>query len=62
MRFYEPYLGDVRYRTFFAFLPVRIGKETRWLEKVKVREVYSYDYYNKFYYWDRTRFDPVDSK
>lgn len=38
MRFIRPSEGERRTSTWFAFLPVTIGKETRWLEKVAVRQ------------------------
>lgn len=41
MRFQlEPYPepGDTRIRSFFAFLPISIGMEGRWLEKVTILE------------------------
>lgn len=41
MRFYHhrPIAGETRTKSIFAFLPIRIGRETRWLEKVKVFQV-----------------------
>ncbi len=41
MRFYHhprPLDGTRRQRRFFAFLPITIGSETRWLEFVTVEE------------------------
>jgi hypothetical protein len=35
-----PKHADTRTREWFAWLPVTIGRETRWLERVKVLEVY----------------------
>lgn len=58
MRWMRPEVLDVRYRTFFALFPVTIGRETRWLETVRVREVYKYfDYYSS-YGWSMTDFEP----
>lgn len=37
-------VGQLKVKTFFALLPVTIDNETRWLEKVSVRYVYSIDY------------------
>lgn len=43
--------GDIRVRSFFAFFPVtickfresvRVSEETRWLERVKVRQQFSH--------------------
>lgn len=46
MRFYkdEPKPGDVRTKSFFAFLPVKCGNETRWLEWVRVEQTAIRDY------------------
>lgn len=35
-----PRRGDIRYKVFFAWWPIRIELETRWLEKVSVRQIY----------------------
>ena len=35
-----PKIGDIRVRSWFAFFPVHIGNEVRWLERVTVREQY----------------------
>lgn len=43
MRFkHKPYPkhGDIRYNVFFAWLPITIGLETRWLERVSVKQEY----------------------
>lgn len=32
-------VGDERVITSFLILPVKIGNETRWLEKAKIRQV-----------------------
>lgn len=42
MRFIKiyPKHGDYRIKKFFAWLPVTIGLETRWLEKVTIRQQY----------------------
>lgn len=36
----KPPHGFVRLKTWFAYLPVRIGKECRWLEQVTVSQRY----------------------
>jgi len=36
-----PYPGDKRVRKYFAFWPVRINREIRWLEKVEIRQEYT---------------------
>lgn len=38
---YPPSLGEGRVKSWFALLPVRIGYETRWLERVTVRQEYA---------------------
>ena len=35
-----PKHGDIRYKVFFAWLPITIGLETRWLEKVSIKQIY----------------------
>ena len=55
MRWYAPRDGDKEIKTWFAFLPVTIAGETRWLEKVTV----VYEYVGLFKAW-KQRF--ADSK
>jgi hypothetical protein len=43
-------------RKWFAFLPVFINGETRWLEYVKVRGYYYLNFYNDKWYWISTDF------
>ena len=40
MRWTRPETGEKRQRTFWALFPVRIGLETRWLERVTVEYLY----------------------
>ena len=40
MRYVKPEIGTERAVKFFAMLPVTIGRETRWLERVKVKQRY----------------------
>lgn len=35
-----PSLGTIEIRSWFAWMPVTIGLETRWLEKVRVQRRY----------------------
>lgn len=37
MRWYFPEHCERRTTSYFAFLPVRIDREVRWLERVRVR-------------------------
>lgn len=39
-----PEHGDVRYIKRFLFLPLTIGNETRWLERVEIRQVFYENY------------------
>ncbi len=40
MRIYHPMIGETRVKTRFLFLPVRIGDQTRWLERATWEEGY----------------------
>lgn len=40
MRIMHPSAGSVRYKKKFLLLPVRIGNETRWLERAVIRQTY----------------------
>lgn len=52
-----PKEGEERVKVFFAFLPVTIGRENRWLERVAVTQVYE----NRYGYsqWRNMRFDDL---
>ena len=58
----ESNVGDERVISSFLILPVKIGNETRWLEKVKIRQVLkaSYTFEGGFVhlkkYWDDVEF------
>jgi len=49
----QPVVGDTRTISKFAFLPIRIENEIRWLERVKIKQQYvlgsikfsAYDYW-----------------
>lgn len=64
MRFVNPKEFDERCRAFFALLPVTIDCETRWLEVVRVREVYKkvYFYGGWSFGWHMTNFEPLHKK
>jgi hypothetical protein len=49
MRWFKPYHGNRKIKTWFAFLPVTIDGETRWMEKVTV--LYFYNEYIEV--WNR---------
>lgn len=40
MRWYKPRYRDTKIVTKFAFFPITIGRETRWLEKVTIKMEY----------------------
>lgn len=50
--------GDTRTETWFAIFPVRISRETRWLEQVTVE--YEYRFYgggwSPCYKWQKNKF------
>lgn len=40
MRWNTPEIGDERVRSGITIIPMKIGDETRWMERVKWREEY----------------------
>lgn len=54
----QPSIGDIRVKTKFAFLPVYLKGEARWLEKVMVRQQYNNYRYGLEYFesWDDIEF------
>lgn len=48
MRWYEHETGDKKIKRKFALFPIKIGKETRWLEWVTIQ----YEFYNNSMYYD----------
>jgi len=40
MRFKSPEIGSERILSCFAFMPITIGNECRWLENIKVLQKY----------------------
>lgn len=54
----SPKHGDIRYKVFFAWLPVRIGLETRWLERVSVKQLfYKSDHDRRCSFWFNKAFE-----
>lgn len=51
MRFGSKYELDRTEKTFFAWFPVTIKKETRWLEKITVRGSYEVSCFTGTLYW-----------
>jgi len=41
MKFVQPYYGGKRTKCGFLWLPLKIGRETRWLEFARWEEQYS---------------------
>lgn len=58
----EPRDGAVRIKTWFALLPVSIYDETRWLERVSVRQVYSESYSESYFSGWRNREFVIETK
>lgn len=61
MRFDKYDLGTTRIKTWFALFPVTIkyGSETRWLEKVTVKQKWvrnKYAILSSEYYWENIEF------
>lgn len=59
MRFYhkkEPELGDYKIIKKFAWFPITIDYETRWLEKVEYikeyRKMLAFDDFGSYFYFD----------
>lgn len=42
MRFKANVVGDRRMHHWFAFLPVTVGRESRWLETISAEQEYRY--------------------
>lgn len=55
-----PERGDTREISYFAILPVTIDGETRWFEKVKIKQTYCYSMGSledgDTYYWSNDKF------
>ncbi len=51
MRWVRPEHGDIRVRRMFAFFPMTIGRETRWLEWVRCKERYEESYDSGWRVW-----------
>ena len=49
--------GDVKYETYFAWMPITIGYERRWLEEVTIKYIYK-EYPNKWHFkgWNPIEF------
>jgi len=47
---------EIIVREWFAFFPIQIDRETRWLEFVKVRGYYWFSYDTCSWYWQNLEF------
>lgn len=56
MRWYKPCYGKARTIKRFAFLPIAIGCEVRWLEMVTIQQTYSGISEFDTLYWKNERF------
>lgn len=41
MRYFRPCIGDKRTITYFAWFPIELAREVRWLERVSVCQEYA---------------------
>ena len=53
MRWFKPECGDERIITKFAWLPIRIANEVRWLETVHIRQVHAVRYWHDHEFVDK---------
>ena len=59
----DPKHGEARLYTRFAWFPVTIGYESRWLEKVTTKQTYRLQYNDEYmgkYYWEDDNFEEVE--
>ena len=48
--------GDIRIIKRFAFLPIKIGDETKWGKICFIKQYYDYDYSDGYCYWRNIKF------
>lgn len=51
----KPLMHDIRYKVFFAFIPIRIHSEVRWLETVFVKQEYTGLYWRNVAFLDENK-------
>jgi len=58
MRWIMAQEGDSRIKSWFAIVPVEIGNEVRWFERVSVKQVYNKSIYGGrvVFYWADVEF------
>lgn len=59
MRWTNPKEGDIRIKKQFAFFPVRVKEEWRWLENVTIEQKYCWGLYG--HSWFNTEFIDNDT-
>jgi hypothetical protein len=55
----SPKVGDKRITSYFAFLPITVDNEIRWLENVTIEEEFTKDDelpHPMFHMWEKIRF------
>lgn len=60
MRWSKPKLGEVRERQYFAWFPVYVGRERKWLETVRVLQKW-WPCYNNSEGWTNIEFLPRET-
>jgi len=50
MRWTPPKDGDIRVRTRFLIFPLTLNGETRWLERVTIKEIFQRSYDGSWWY------------
>lgn len=50
MRWRSHYFGEVRIITKFLWLPKRINENVRWLETVKIEQIYAFNWLGNLWY------------
>lgn len=48
----KPKIGDTRTRSFFAWFPIQLEREIRWLEQVTIKEFYGLFGWGYWYFVD----------
>lgn len=56
MRWTRPEYGDTKIETIFPIIPIKIDRETRWLEWTTILYTYKLDFYDHHGYWLPTEF------
>ena len=62
MKWIKPNNNDIKIKRKFAWLPIEIGNEVRWLEWVTVRYRYGYNESISLFSWIPVEFIDKDNK